>query len=180
MSVGVAAIVLKKIVSGGQTGVDQAALRVALEAGLAVGGWCPPGRVCDGGHIPAEFPLIETPEERSPCAPDVPRSLRTKWNVRDSDATLILRYLGDADEPVDPGTAWTAVCAATYGRPLLVADPRDVGAMTERIADWLAALTIRTLNVAGPSEKTAPGIGAATAAFLISVFLQGRNPVETP
>lgn len=62
---------LKAIVSGGQTGVDQAALLAARQAGLEVGGWCPPGRLCESGIIPSHFPLKETPEERSPDAPDL-------------------------------------------------------------------------------------------------------------
>ncbi|MEY2585055.1 MAG: hypothetical protein QOD80_1081, partial [Verrucomicrobiota bacterium] len=48
---------LTKVISGGQTGVDQAALRAARDSGLEIGGWCPPGRVCEDGVIPAEFPL---------------------------------------------------------------------------------------------------------------------------
>jgi len=85
-----------KIISGGQTGVDQAALITAQKIGLETGGWCPPGRVCESGTIPEYFPLKETPQERSPDAVDVPRSQRTEWNVRDSDATLIVRPKQDA------------------------------------------------------------------------------------
>ena len=73
-----------RVISGGQTGVDQAALRAAKACVLAMGGWCPPGRLCDSGLIPSEFPLQETERERSPGAPDVPRSQRTEWNVRAS------------------------------------------------------------------------------------------------
>src|SRR2546430_17536769 len=87
---------LTKVISGGQTGVDQAALRAARDCGLAIGGWCPPGRGCDSGVIPLEFPLQETERERSPDAPDVPRSQRTEWNVRDSDATLVIVAVGGA------------------------------------------------------------------------------------
>jgi hypothetical protein len=146
--------------------VDQAALRAAADAGLAGGGWCPPGRGSDDGVIPAEFPLRETPEERSQEAPGVPRSQRTEWNVRDSDAVLMLRppaLEGDA------GSDWTARCAARYGKPLLVCDPADPGAAA-RIGQWLRAHPIRVLQVAGPSERTAPGIGARAGALLRVVF----------
>src|SRR5580704_4564944 len=105
-----------RVISGGQTGVDQAALRAAQACGLAIGGWCPPGRICESGRIPERFTLQETPEERSPLALDIPRSLRTEWNVRDSDSTLIVR---DCTAPMpmhgDPGTAWTFDCAVRYG-----------------------------------------------------------------
>jgi Circularly permutated YpsA SLOG family len=156
---------LSKVISGGQTGVDQAALRAAQDRGLGCGGWCPPGRECESGIIPARFPLQETLQDRSPDAPDVPRSQRTEWNVRDSDATLILRPLLSED----PGTDWTARCAARFGRPLLVLDPGDPDAASA-IRLWLSALEIRTLNVAGPSEGSMPGIGDRAHSLLVEVF----------
>lgn len=163
---------LTKILSGGQTGVDQAALRAARACGLAFGGWCPPGRECETGVIAVEWPLEETPQERSPDAPDVPRSQRTEWNVRDSDGTVILRP--SALPVADPGTDWAAQCAARYGRPLLVCDPEDPGS-ADRIRQWLADRPIRTLNVAGPSERTAPGIEGVAYALLVEVFRPGSR-----
>src|SRR3982751_1228499 len=158
---------LKKVISGGQTGVDQAALRAAQDRGLDCGGWCPPGRECESGIIPAHFPLQETPQDRSPHAPDVSRSQRTEWNVRDSDATLILRPRSMTNE--DLGSDWTERCAAHFGRPLLVLDPGDPGAAFA-IRDWLSALEIQALNVAGPSEGKAPGIGDRVYSLLVEVF----------
>ncbi len=79
---------IRKVISGGQTGVDQAALRAAIALGISIDGWCPPGRICEHGVIPEEFPLKETPFERSEGAPGIPRSLRTEWNVRDSDGPI--------------------------------------------------------------------------------------------
>ncbi|HEY2292510.1 MAG TPA: putative molybdenum carrier protein [Thermoanaerobaculia bacterium] len=157
---------LKKVISGGQTGVDQAALRAAQTCGLECGGWCPPGRESESGVIPARFPLQETPQDRSPHAPDVPRSQRTEWNVRDSDATLILR---PRSTDKDLGTDWTERCAPRFGRPLLVLDPGDPEAASA-IRDWLSALEIQTLNIAGPSEGTAPGIGDQVYSLLAEVF----------
>ena len=157
---------LERVISGGQTGVDQAALRAARDCGIAIGGWCPPGRACEGGVIPSEFPLRETLNDRSPEAPDVPRSQRTEWNVRDADATLILRA---AHAHADPGTDVTARFAAQYGRATLTCDITDARG-PEQIASWIGAHDVRTLNVAGPSESTAPGVGDAAYGLLREVF----------
>lgn len=85
---------VRKIIPGGQTGTDQAARRAATDAGLEIGGWRPPTKTCEAGHTPLDLSqhLLPTSTEKSPCAPpNVERSLRTEWNVRDSDATLIFR-----------------------------------------------------------------------------------------
>ncbi|HET8539398.1 MAG TPA: putative molybdenum carrier protein [Anaeromyxobacter sp.] len=158
---------LAKVISGGQTGVDRAALRAARACGLGLGGWCPPGRESESGPVPADLPLIETPRERSPSAPDVPRSLRTEWNVRDSDATLVLRPASGAAD--DPGTEWALRSAALLRRPVLVCDPAAPDA-AERIRGWIDALRVRTLNVAGPAESACPGIGALAERVLARAF----------
>lgn len=158
---------MNKIISGGQTGVDQAALDVALALGIECGGWCPPGRVCDGGMIHSHYPLVEAPAEVSGSAPDVPRSLRTEWNVRDSDGTLILRSLTIG---VDRGTDWTVECAETYKKPFLIINPFDLEDTTPGIRAWLAEHRISTLNVAGPSEGTCPGIGRSAYVLMLRTF----------
>jgi hypothetical protein len=163
---------ITKIVSGGQTGVDQAALRAAGSSGISIGGWCPPDRVCDGGKIPDVFPLKETPTDRSPDAPDVPRSQRTEWNVRDSDATLMLWPTTLHSE--DPGTRWTAECASRYQKPILTCDPGDP-VQVIKAQDWLSEHEIRAPNVAGPSERSSPGVGAVSERFVLDVLKGGKN-----
>ena len=85
---------VKKIISGGQTGADRAGLDVALTVGLPIGGWCPQGRRAEDGPIPDGYPLVETAERNY--------QTRTRRNVEDSDGTLILN-LGK----LDGGTAFT-------------------------------------------------------------------------
>ena len=139
---------IEKIVSGGQTGVDRAALDAALDYGLPCGGWCPKGRRAEDGPIPPRYPLTETPTAEY--------SERTEWNVRDSDGTLILTR-----GAMIGGTRLTAEIAATLTRPLLVLDlaaPDEDAMAVARIRDWIEASGVRILNVAGPRESDCPGI----------------------
>jgi hypothetical protein len=146
--------IVRQIVSGGQTGVDRAALDVALELGVPCGGWCPKGRLAEDGLIPERYPLRETRTTRY--------ARRTLWNVRDSDATLIL-----AREPLGGGTAYTERCARELERPCLVVPPDAADdAALERVRAWLSANDVEILNVAGPRESGAPGTHDLAAAFL--------------
>lgn len=153
---------LRKIISGGQTGVDQAALRAAISLGIQHGGWCPPDRESEDGSIDEKFNLKETPQERSDKAPKIPRSLRTEWNVRDSDGTLILTT---GNTSYDPGTNWTIKAASLYKKPLLITNPMDNGSVNQ-VSLWLEKNRIKVLNVAGPNEKSIPGIGEITYEFV--------------
>ncbi len=133
-----------RIVSGGQTGVDRAALDVAWEAGLEQGGWCPKGRIAEDGVLDSGYRLDETPSSDY--------AQRTAWNVRDSDATLIIT----TGLPTG-GTAYTIEVAESLDKPLLVVNPAENGAR-DRVADWIRVNAITTLNVAGPRESSTPGI----------------------
>jgi len=149
-----------KVVSGGQTGVDRAALDVALEHGIPCGGWCPRGRLAEDGPIPSRYPLVETPTDRYPQ--------RTEWNVRDSDGTLAI-VRGHARG----GTAFTLRVAEAMRRPHRVVD-LGVDPQAADVRLWIAVHAIRTLNVAGPRESDSPGIQAEAAAFLRQLLSDGR------
>jgi hypothetical protein len=145
-----------KVVSGGQTGVDRAALDAARALGLPCGGWCPRGRLAEDGPIDTGYPLAETP--------GADYAQRTEWNVRDSDGTLVL-----ARGRPSGGTALTIALARRLGRPLLVVHlERDPSADEAR--RWIEARGIGVLNVAGPRESQRPGVGAEARAFLERLF----------
>lgn len=158
-------IKIKKIISGGQTGVDQAALQAGLDLGFRIDGWCPPGRKCENGTIPDKFPLKETIHDRSQKALNIPRSQRTEFNVRDADASLILK----PDHLKDSGTECTEQFARKYNKPILQTDPFAFNAK-EVISEWLNSESVTILNIAGPSENTVPGIYNQVYNLLIRVF----------
>lgn len=144
-----------RIVSGGQTGVDRAALDVALLLGFEIGGWCPRGRRAEDGPISENYPLAET------ASADYSR--RTVANVRDSDATLIL-----SRGRLSGGTALTRDVARTHKKPFLVLDLRT--ATPDDAAAWIERQAISVLNVAGPRESAAPGIYEEASSYLRQVL----------
>lgn len=134
----------ERIISGGQTGVDRAALDVAIELGIPHGGWCPRGRRAEDGVIPPRYQLQETDSRRYPS--------RTRRNVIDSDATLILTI-----GPPTGGTKLTAELCVAHDRAHLVVDlAAELDPATAAIRDWLASERPATLNVAGPRATSAP------------------------
>ena len=147
---------VRRVVSGGQTGVDRAALDVAMERGIACGGWCPAGRRAEDGPIHLRYPLHETPSADP--------AQRTEWNVRDSDGTALLLAAGES-----PGTELAAEVARRLGRPVYRCR-LGAAADADDFRRWLDAHGIRTLNVAGPRESESPGIYAAARGWLRQVL----------
>ncbi len=147
---------LARIVSGGQTGVDRAALDTAIARGIPHGGWCPRGRRAEDGRIPDRYALREHASSEY--------AVRTEQNVVDSDATLVLTIGAPRD-----GTALTVRLAERHERPILVVD-LDGPLPAAEVAAWIAACDVRVLNVAGPRESTHGGIHDRAAAYLDTIL----------
>jgi hypothetical protein len=147
---------IEKIISGGQTGVDRAALDVALELGISCGGWCPKGRKAEDGPIDARYPLQETTSARYP--------IRTEKNVKESDGTLILTWAHPTG-----GTALTIRFAQKHKKPYCVVD-LSVGGDPETVEEWEKMNRIKVLNVAGPPESNVPGIYGHAVKFLRDIL----------
>ena len=141
-----------RIVSGGQTGVDRAALDVAITLEIPHGGWCPLGRLAEDGPIPDYYLLQEHP---SPKYSD-----RTKRNVQDSDATLVL-YRAN----LEGGTFKTLHYAQSIGKPCLKVNLTHPGRI-ERVREWLVDNRVQTLNVAGPRASKEPEMYQRSVDFL--------------
>jgi hypothetical protein len=149
----------KRIVSGGQTGVDRAALDAALALGISHGGWCPGGRLAEDGVIHPRYQLMET--ETAEYA------VRTEKNVVDSDGTLIL-----CRGQTSGGTELTRCLALQHGKPCLVVDlNRPLPA--EDVYGWISENRIETLNVAGPRESQNRGISGQASEYLGGIFGTG-------
>ncbi len=151
---------IKRIVSGGQTGVDRAALDVALRLGVPCRGWCPKGRLAEDGPLPLVYPLKETPTSDY--------AERTKWNVRDSDGTLVLTWRAPAN-----GTLLTVELARGFRKPCLIIDLME-GGSPEDVLSWAEKNGVRVMNVAGPREGKCPGIYEDAVGFLELVL--GADP----
>jgi hypothetical protein len=146
-----------KVVSGGQTGVDRAALDAAMALGLEVGGWCPRNRWSEDGPIPPQYPLCET------RSPDV--HVRTQRNVECSTATLVLTR----GSPMG-GTRYTVDIAQSVRRPLLVVDLAAARDPVGDVVRWLLQVSPEVLNVSGPRESGAPGITDQASFVLYQAF----------
>ncbi|KPJ67874.1 MAG: hypothetical protein AMJ43_02680 [Coxiella sp. DG_40] len=128
-----------KVISGGQTGVDRAALDVALELNISCGGWCPKGRRAEDGVIDQKYPLKETNANEY--------AVRTEMNVKDSDGTLILTW----GRPKS-GTLLTLRLSKLHQKPHLVVDMKR-SPNADDVILWIRRENIRVLNIAGPRQS---------------------------
>jgi dihydroneopterin aldolase len=148
---------LEKIVSGGQTGADRAALDWALSHGIAAGGWCPRGRRAEDGPIPHRYPLEETPSE------DYVE--RTLWNVRDSDGTVLFTV----DRTLSGGSRLTAEEAARLRKPWIHLNG-ETPCPAEKLRAFLEEHRIRVLNIAGSRSSREPGVSRLVRLVLEEAF----------
>ncbi|WP_019646296.1 putative molybdenum carrier protein [Novispirillum itersonii] len=154
-----------RILSGGQTGVDRAALDFAIARQIPHGGWCPAGRRAADGLLDARYHLVETESSGY--------RQRTKHNVRDADATLII-YRGR----LEGGSLLTRDLATGHGKPLLLCDlhaPTEV--LLAAWQDWLFSHPVVILNIAGPSEARNPGIYLQASALLELFWSTEHEPI---
>ena len=147
---------LTRIISGGQTGVDRAALDIAIQLDIPHGGWCPRGRRAEDGIIDGRYHLKETVSEDY--------AQRTEFNVRDSDGTLILN-IGE----LSGGTLLTAQCARQLNRPLLIINLNEPFVCAP-VYTWLNRSEIKILNIAGPRESKWTGIYKLASIYLEKIF----------
>jgi hypothetical protein len=152
---------IRRVISGGQTGVDRGALDAAIETGIQHGGWCPRGRLAEDGKIPVCYQLDETESTEYP--------VRTERNVIDSDGTLIL-VRGE----VQGGTQLTRRLAKKHGKPLLLLDLTGEPAYADARC-WIAQHAIQVLNVAGPRESSAGGISRQARDVMIQMLSTGNS-----
>jgi hypothetical protein len=158
-----------KIISGGQTGVDRAALDEAIARGLPWGGWCPKGGwaedLPDPPGLLAKYPQLRETPLSNPLQ-------RTEWNVRDSDAALIIIDAQGLSASI--GTKRAHRWAHKHGKPLLIVDASN-GLAPARAVRWLGMQRKRfgpdmTLSVGGPRESEAPGVYVRARALIAAVL----------
>ena len=146
------------IISGGQTGVDRAALDFALDNNIPCGGWCPKGRITEDGIIPDRYPLKET-ETRD-------YSQRTYRNVKNSDGTIVF-----VKDRIDKGTGNTIDFAEQLDKPLyLVHLNMNIEDQQLGIYNWFIDNNIKKINIAGAKESHCPGIYKITRKFLDALY----------
>lgn len=160
---------ISKIISGGQTGVDAAALDIAIELKIPYGGWCPQGRINEEGIISNKYTGLKE-IVGSFKSEQENYSRRTELNIRDSDGTLVLAPQLPIPNNIKDGTLFTV--AKTENKPELIVDlslPDDKNIAD--ILEWVKQYNLKILNIGGPRESSWPGIYKTSLLFLKRLFL---------
>ncbi len=147
------------IISGGQTGSDRAALDAAIAMGVAHGGWCPLHRRAEDGRIPDHYELEECESSEY--------SVRTEYNVRDSDATIIFAY------GTTPGSMSTLRFTVEHNKPSLMPDlskNHTDEELVRAVVRFIRHFKPKIINVAGSRESKAPGIHARVFKIMVEVL----------
>jgi hypothetical protein len=147
-----------KIVSGGQTGADRAALDWALAHKLPCGGWCPKGRKSEDGPIDPKYLLKETPLAAY--------LQRTECDVRDSDATVLFSIAPF----LSGGSKKTVEFAGEHKKPCLHLCARDKS-VAEKLKAFIEEHRVKILKVAGPRASKEPGVGEFVRTVLDKAFV---------
>ncbi len=149
-----------KIISGGQTGADRAALDWAIANQVAHGGWCPKGRKAEDGIIAPCYKLTETPSSQY--------SERTQWNVRDSDGTVVFSL----SKAISGGTLLTVELAKNYEKPYIhLCKKLTYRDIVSQFQSFLLKFEIINLNIAGPRASEEPEVYKFVREILDCVFL---------
>ncbi len=156
---------IRKIISGGQTGADRAALDAAINLSIPHGGWIPRGRLTEAGPLSDEYNLTEMPSSSYP--------LRTEQNVIDSSGTIIISH-----GPLSEGSDYTRKMAIKHQRPWLHIDLNQTPAFKAAtlIRSWVDENRIEILNIAGPRASKDAKIYSAVRKLIESVcYLEMMN-----
>ena len=151
-------MIISEIISGGQTGADRAGLDWAIANRVSHGGWCPEGRLSEEGPIPDRYLLTETPGEGY--------TLRTDWNVRDSDATVIFSIAPQ----LRGGSALTRDFAKKWHRPCLHLSQMKTKHPDKALVEFVESNFVQKLNIAGPRDSSEPEIGLYIREVLDAAF----------
>lgn len=163
MSAKICQALLKKIISGGQTGADRAALDAGMESGFVVGGYCPWGRMAEDGPIDIRYPLDEI---------DGGYEDRTKRNVEYSNGTVVFY-----DSHLYGGTRTTVAFCNELKKPyeLIDIDQLSILVAAKTVASFISNYKVQVLNVAGPRQSSCPKIYAYVHNTIKAIIAQSKQ-----
>ncbi|MCP3873235.1 MAG: hypothetical protein GY699_08800 [Desulfobacteraceae bacterium] len=151
-------MVIKKIISGGQTGADIAGIDAAISCNIPYGGWLPKGRKAENGIVPEKYTDFQVMTRGG-----YPK--RTEQNIIDSDGTIIFTY-----GKLAGGSSLTKKFAVKNNRPWLHIDLDAEENPVTKIKNWIVDWDIKIVNIAGKSASKAPTIYNQVKAIIEQVL----------